>query len=225
MGEVNATVDVRGRTVRDVALELVGVDPTAGPLAYWRSHEIHAAVRAVRDQISPAAGGDLERWWASAAETERSAVIARLRVPEVVIVRRPWVDVRVLWGARIPYVPLAAFLHVMAAGSHRTVCEAAAACGIVATTTPWELLELVDDKIEVAPVPDDLPRVAAGLRLALNNQPDEEAAVHSPTRWLLENHGGASWNALAAVAETATAAENARQAQLRADRAARKVAS
>lgn len=226
MGELNARgVDVSGRPARDVVLELLGVDPAVGPLAYWRSHEIHAGVRAVRDQLSRFIDGDLERWWSAATDTDRRELIEQAEVPTVPVARRPWANTKALWGTRIPYIPLSACLHAMAAGGHPTVGATADAHGIGEATNPWELLELLEPGIEPTPFPDDLPKVAGGLRLAMNNQPDDETAVHNPARWLMLNHHAATWDVLAAVAETATAEENERQAQLRADRAAKKAAA
>jgi hypothetical protein len=223
---MNATVDVSGWSVREVILELLGVEPAVGPLACWCSHEIHAAMRAVRDRLSALAGSDLEQWWSAATDTARGDLIAQVEVPAVALARRPWANTRVLWGTRIPYIPIAAFLHAMAAGGHPTVGATADTYGITEATSPWQLLEILDRSIEPAPVPDDhLAQVAGGLRLALNNQPDDETAVHNPARWLLSNHHAASWDVLAAVAATATAEENERQNRLRADRAAKEAAS
>lgn len=211
-------------TARDAVFGLVGVDASVGTLAYWRSHVLDAAVKSVRSQLEVAVGGDLERSWPSTSVADRQAVIGEVDVPDVVVALRPWVDGRVQWGTRIPFVPLAAFLHAMAAGSHKTVAAAADAYGIARGTTPWEVLEALDDHIADAPVSEDLLVVAAGLRLAFHDQPDDETTMYNPTRWLLELHSAATWDVLAAVAHDAAAKDRARREQLVAERAAKKAA-
>lgn len=209
-------------SARDAVLGLLGVDPGLGTLAYWHSHGLDAVVKVVRRHLDEAAGGDLERWWSAASAADRQAVIDQADVPHVVVALRPWIEPRVQWGTRIPFVPLAAFLHAMDVGPHKTVATTADAYGITTGTTPWELLEGLDDRIVGAPVPDDLPGVASGLRLAFNDQPDDETTVYNPARWLLELHSAATWDVLAAVASDAAAKDRARREKLAADRAAKK---
>lgn len=205
------TIDVSGRAARDVILTMFGVDASAGPLAYWRSHEIHDALRDARLKLSDLAGADLDVWWLTAPESARSQLVTEAQLPVLDVVARPWVDVRVLWGSRVPYVPIAAFMHVMAAGDHATVGDAADGYGITEATTPWDLLELLDGRIEGTPHPQDLPVVAGGLRLALNHQPDDDTAVYNPARWLLQHHRCATWETLAAVADAAVVDARERQ--------------
>lgn len=222
VSEVAGVVDEP--SARNATFTLLGIDPAVGTLAYWRSHVLAGAVTVVRARLEEAAGGDLERWWPAASVADREALIAQIDVPEVPLALRPWIDRRVQWGTRIPFVPLAAFLHAMAAGSHKTVTKTAGAYGITPGTTPWELLEVLDDHIAGAAAPEDLPVVASGLRLAFHDQPDDETTIHNPARWLLELHAAATWDVLAAVASDADAKDRARREKLAAERAAKKAA-
>lgn len=212
------------QSARGAILAVLGVDAGLGTLGYWRSHVLDGAVKSVRSDLKEAAGGDLERWWPAAPVEDREALTAELDVPDVPLALRPWIEPRVQWGTRIPFVPLAAFLHAMDVGSHKTVATTADAYGITTGTTPWELLEALDDQIADAPVPDDLPGVASGLRLAFNDQPDDETTVYNPARWLLELHSAATWDVLAAVASDAAAKDRARREKLAASRVAKKAA-
>lgn len=222
-GLVSAVIGVVDEaSARDAVFRLLGVDGELGTLAYWRSHVLDAAVKSVRRDLEAAAGGELEQWWPAASGADRQAVIDQVDVPDVVVELRPWVLPRVQWGTRVPFVPLAAFLHAMATGSHKTVDATAGAYGIAAGTTPWELLESLDDHIADAPVPDDLPSLASGVRLAFHDQPEDETTIYNPARWLLELHSAATWDVLAAVASDAVAKDRARREQLAADRAAKK---
>lgn len=203
---------------RDEVLRMLGVDPKIGPLGYWRSHEIHAAMEVVRGQLRSKAHvqGDLHGWWLTADE-DRAVAVASVGVPDVDLRQRDWA-VGEQFRSRSPYVPIAAMLHALQVGGHRTLRDVASQAGFADTATPWMVLELLDPVIEERRFPEDLEGVAAGLRLAMTEQPESEATIYNPIRWLLEEHGTATWETLS---RTAKAASERRRAKLEADRVAR----
>lgn len=160
-------------TLRDLFLTAAGADRRAGTIAYFEHRELTDALRGCFAVLTDTLKQDAVVW--AAAKGRRHADVAELLGrctadvdPPTTLRRRPGSDPSVIRTCRIPYVPLAAAVHVMDV-TGATIEEVVDEHQLV-SADPWVMLERLDPRIADHTPTVDVRTHAEALRLWLQGQ-------------------------------------------------------
>ncbi len=177
-------------TLRDALVTAAGCNRKAGLFAYWEHAELKIAINQVWSVLEGFTVEQHPERWANQSGRTKAEVLAVLDgglgqgdvdVPAIVTLR-PWCNPGLVRTCRIPFVPLAAFVHAWAL-REATITQVLKHFEIDARMNPWEFLDRIEPDIRHTDAADSVVPIAETLRSWMAMQRPE---IYLPSRLFCE---------------------------------------